>query len=189
MDELAFLNSVQEHLRCGWLDAFMVPITMLGNAGALWVALGIVLICMRRWRRAGVAIIVAVVAAGVLAKLVLGGLLPRPRPCDANTAVQLIIARPFGSSFPSGHTAAAFAAVAVLIAERLPRGLTIPCAVLAVLIALSRLYLYVHYPTDVLAGAVLGAAIGVGAAKLVDALAERWRSSHPQSPPPTPPSC
>lgn len=184
MDELAFLDLIQQHLRCGWLDAVMAPLTMLGNAGAIWVVLGIVLTCMRRYRRVGLAIIVAVAAAGILSKLVLGGLLPRLRPCDVNTAVQLAIARPFGTSFPSGHTAAAFAAVAVLAAERMPRGLTIPCAVLAVLIALSRLYLYVHYPTDVLAGAVLGAAIGVGAAKLADALAARLPHHQQQCPPP-----
>lgn len=171
MDELAFLDLIQLNLRSAWLDAIMVPITMLGNAGAIWVVLGIMLICMRRYRRVGIAIIIAVVIAGALSKLVLGGLFPRLRPCDVNMAVQLAIEPPFGTSFPSGHTAAAFAAVTVLIAERMPKGLVIPLAVLAVLIALSRLYLYVHYPTDVLVGAVLGAAIGVAVVKGLEALA------------------
>ena len=170
MDELAFLDLIQLNLRSAWLDAIMVPITMLGNAGAIWVVLGIMLICMRRYRRVGIAIIIAVVIAGALSKLVLGGLFPRLRPCLENM-VQLAIERPFGTSFPSGHTAAAFAAVTVLIAERMPKGLVIPLAVLAVLIALSRLYLYVHYPTDVLVGAVLGAAIGVAVVKGLEALA------------------
>ncbi|WP_251212579.1 phosphatase PAP2 family protein [Adlercreutzia murintestinalis] len=167
---MMLLDALQATLRAPWLDGIMVPITLLGNLGAVWLVLGVVLACLPKQRRVGVAVIVAVVAAGVIGKLIIGEVVMRPRPCDVNPSMHLLIARPFGSSFPSGHTAAACAAVAVLVAERMPRGLTIPCAVLAVLIAVSRLYLYVHYPTDVLAGAVLGIAVGVGTAKLIDAL-------------------
>ena len=159
MDELAMLDALSV-VRAPWLDLPMVAISTFGNMGIGWVMLGIVLICMRRYRRVGIAAVVAIVVAGALAKLVIGDLVVRPRPCDANPVFALLIPRPFGTSFPSGHAAAAFAALAVLVAFRMPKGVVIPSTILAVLIAFSRLYLYVHYPTDVLAGAALGALVG-----------------------------
>lgn len=160
MNELAMLDGLQG-MHAPWLDAAMVAVSAFGNAGVGWVVLGIVLICFKRYRRVGIAVVVAVVVAGILSKLILGELIMRPRPCDANPQVPLLIPRPFGTSFPSGHASAAFAAVAVLIAFRMPKALAIPACVLAALMAFSRLYLYVHYPTDVVAGAVLGVLVGV----------------------------
>lgn len=166
MDELAVLDALQG-MHMPWLDAAMVVVSAFGNMGVGWVVLGVVLICLKRYRACGIAVVVAVVAAGILSKLIIGELVMRPRPCDVNPDVALLISRPFGTSFPSGHASAAFAAVAVLVAFRMPKGLTIPACALAVIIAFSRLYLYVHYPTDVLVGAVLGAAVGAATAFLI----------------------
>ena len=94
----------------------------------------------------------------ICCNLVLKPLVARVRPCDVNTAVQLLISRPDDFSFPSGHTGASFAAVSALCCSR--SRLWIPSLVLAVLIAFSRLYLYVHYPTDILAGMLLGITSG-----------------------------
>lgn len=142
------------------MDAIMVAVSAFGNAGIGWVAIGIVLICLRRYRRVGLAMVIAVILAGILSKLIIGELVMRPRPCDVHPDVPLLIPRPFGSSFPSGHAAAAFAALSVVIAFRMPKRIVVPIAVLAILIAFSRLYLYVHYPSDVIAGAILGAVVG-----------------------------
>ena len=90
--------------------------------------------------------------------LILKPFVSRIRPCDINTAVQLLVPRPDDFSFPSGHTGVSFAAVSVLYFSR--NRLRFPALTLAVLIGFSRLYLYVHYPTDVLAGAVLGVLLG-----------------------------
>ena len=100
----------------------------------------------------------------VCCNLLLKPLVARVRPFDANPLVELIVGRPTDWSFPSGHTAASFASTAALYASGEP--LWIPAAVLSVLIAFSRLYLYVHYPTDVLAGLVLGTVLGVLGRKL-----------------------
>ena len=96
--------------------------------------------------------------------VILKPLVGRVRPCDVNTAVKLLIARPLDASFPSGHTAVSFAAVCALWAER--SRLWIPALALALLLAFSRLYLYVHWPSDVLAGAVLGGLLGLAARPL-----------------------
>ena len=83
----------------------------------------------------------------------------RIRPCDVNQTVQLLIARPADYSFPSGHTAASFAAVAALYFAGAKKWwkITLP---LAILMAFSRMYLYVHYPTDVLGGMIVGCVAG-----------------------------
>lgn len=82
----------------------------------------------------------------------------RVRPCDVNTAVQLLVPRPDDFSFPSGHTGASFEGAAVLFLHK--SKLRIPALIIAVLIGFSQLYLYVHYPSDALAGAVLGVLLG-----------------------------
>ena len=136
----------------------MPIITKLGNGGMIWIALAIVLLITRRYRWAGVAMLLALALDVVVSNMILKPLVARIRPCDVNTTVQLLIARPTDYSFPSGHTAASFAATFALYFSR--KKLWIPALVLAVLISFSRLYLYVHYPTDILAGAMIGIIMG-----------------------------
>ena len=97
----------------------------------------------------------------------------RPRPCDVNPFVPMIVDRPHGSSFPSGHATAAFAAFGALLFSKGPKPLVIVVGIGAVLMALTRLYCYVHYPTDVLAGTIVGLLAGFAAAKI--------RSGKPQT--------
>ena len=92
-----------------------------------------------------------------------------PRPCDVNTAVTILVNRPHGHSFPSGHTASAFAAAFALWLQN--RKLGVPALVLAAFIAFTRLYLYVHFPTDILGGVALGLALGALASWMADKLA------------------
>ena len=166
--EFAVLDWIQANLQSPLMDLLMPAITALGSGGLIWIALAGILILIPKYRKAGVAVLAGLVLEVVCCNLVLKPLVARVRPCDVNTAVQLLIARPDDFSFPSGHTGASFAAVSALYAER--NRLWIPALVLAAFIAFSRLYLYVHYPTDVLAGAAIGVMAGWAGAKLADAV-------------------
>ena len=108
----------------------------------------------------------ALVLDVILCNGVLKHVFARVRPCDVNTTIQLLVPRPSDYSFPSGHTAASFAAVAALFFAG-QKKLWKPALVLAVLIAFSRLYLYVHYPTDILGGIAVGVLCGYIGARCV----------------------
>lgn len=156
--EFAFLDWIQENLRGPFLDAVMPAVTSLGNGGMIWLALGVILLILPKYRRVGASVLVGLGLEVLCCNLLLKPLVARVRPCDVNAAVQLLIPRPDDFSFPSGHTGASFAAASALYFSQ--TRLWIPSLALAVLIAFSRLYLYVHYPTDVLAGALLGIMAG-----------------------------
>ena len=156
--ELAILDAIQAHLRCNFFDVMMPLVTKLGNGGILWIISAAVLLLIPKTRKIGAAMLVALGLEVLCCNIILKPLVARIRPCDVNTAVQLLVSRPTDFSFPSGHTGASFAAVSVLYFGK--TRLRIPAGVIAVLIAVSRLYLYVHYPSDVLVGALLGIMLG-----------------------------
>ena len=152
--ELSVLDNIQSYLRCDFLDATMPIISMLGNVGAIWIVCAVVLLVIPKTRKVGVVLAVSLAIEALCCNVILKPLVARIRPFDVNTAVQLLISPPTDFSFPSGHTGAAFAAASALFFSK--NRLWIPSLVLAILIAFSRLYLYVHYPTDVLGGILLG---------------------------------
>lgn len=117
--------------------------------------LALVLILIPKTRKIGLAVMVAVILDSVLCNVILKNIFVRPRPCDVNTAINLLIPRPLGYSFPSGHTSASFAAVSALYFSG-ENKIWKAALALAILIAFSRMYLYVHYPTDVLGGILVG---------------------------------
>ena len=156
--ELAILNWIQNLFRTDLLDTVMVAVSSLCNHGEIWIVLAAVLLCFRRTRRVGVTVAVALVLDVIVCNGILKPLFGRVRPCVVNPAVELLAACPSDASFPSGHTASSFAAVGALRA--VGSRLWLPGLLLAVLIAFSRLYLYVHWPSDVLAGAALGWGLG-----------------------------
>lgn len=136
------------------LDRLMVGITNLGNGGWLWIVLGAVLFFGKRTRRWGAAILFSLLAGFLLGNCFLKNVVGRDRPCWLDQQVALLIASPRDYSFPSGHTLAAFeGAFSVFFYDRRWGGIFL---ILAVAIAFSRLYLFVHFPTDVLAGAIMG---------------------------------
>lgn len=169
--ELAILDFIQSNLRCGIMDSVMTFITGLGDSGKIWIACTILLLLIPKTRKAGLAMGIALALEIVCCNVILKPFVARIRPCDVNTAVQLLIERPLDYSFPSGHTASSFAAASALYFGR--KKLWIPAAVLAGLIAFSRLYLYVHYPTDVLAGALIGIMMGWIGSVLSNAISAR----------------
>ena len=139
----------------------MVFVSGLCNHGEVWIVLAAVLLCFRKTRRVGLTVALALLLDVIVCNGVLKPLVGRVRPCTVNPAVELLVACPSDASFPSGHTASSFAAVGALWAAG--SCLWLPGLVLAVLIAVSRLYLYVHWPTDVLFGALLGWVLGYAA--------------------------
>lgn len=164
--ELHILDAIQS-IRTPIGDVLMPLISKLGDAGAIWILLAVILIIIPKTRKSGAILAAALLVDLILCNGLLKNLVRRVRPCDVNTSVQLLIARPHDFSFPSGHTAASFAAVAALFfaGEKKMWG---PALVLAVLIAFSRMYLYVHYPTDILGGMIVGIVSGYIGYLIVD---------------------
>ena len=156
--ELSILDWFQT-LHTPFLDKIMVFITRLGDAGIIWIVLSIVLLLLPKTRKSGVVMVAALVVDVILCNIVLKNLVARTRPYDVNTGVHLLVAKLHDYSFPSGHTAASFASVTALYLAG-EKKLWKFALVLACLIAISRLYLYVHYPTDVLGGILFGVISG-----------------------------
>ncbi len=164
--ELAILDWIQVHLRCGFLDAVLPLISWTANHGELWILLAAVLLLIKDRRKYGAAVACGLVLDLVSCNLLLKPLIGRVRPFAVNGLVELLIPPPLDASFPSGHTAASFAAVFALKAAGSP--LWKPALAVAIVMAFSRLYLYVHWPSDVLGGMLLGAACGWAGAKLAE---------------------
>jgi len=138
-------------------DALMVGLSIIGRGSAVWIAitLAIVLIDSSRLREAG-AVVVALTLAATLTDLVIKPIVARARPFETAVATRVIDRRPLAYSFPSGHTAGSFAA-AMTLSRLWPAG-RVALWVLAILVSVSRIYVGVHYPLDVIGGAILGLA-------------------------------
>lgn len=156
---------LQEHVRTPFLNTLMTGITTLGDHGTIWIILTILLLIPKKTRKAGLVSAMALIGSLLFNNLLLKNLVQRPRPYVTFTDLQILIPRPSEFSFPSGHTSSSFAAAAAIYAC-LSKKYGIPAMILAALIGFSRLYVGVHYPTDVLAGAVIGVLLGYGAKQL-----------------------
>ena len=150
---------IRDHLHNPVTEAVFPVISFLGNAGLIWLLTAVVLLCFRRSRRAGVLVIVALAVTYVCNDLIFKQLVERPRPFLDHPELGLLIDAPSSWSFPSGHSASSFAAAAVLLWET-GRPIGVAALVTAALIAFSRAFLFVHYPSDILIGSLIGFAIG-----------------------------
>lgn len=144
------------------LDKIMVVVSTIGNAGIFWILVGLLLLIPKRYRKGGLQMLMAMALAFIVGNLILKNVIARERPCWIDPSVALLVASPSDYSFPSGHSMNGFAGAVSLLC--IDRRLGIPAVVLAAVIAFSRLYLFVHFPTDVL----VGTAVGIGAALLVN---------------------
>ena len=156
--EIHILDMIQ-NLRTPIGDVVVPLITRLGDAGIIWIILTVLLLIIPKTRKTGVIMMAALLVDVLLCNVFIKNLVARTRPFDVNTAVQLLVAKPQDYSFPSGHTAASFASVTALYLAG-EKKMWKRLLVLAVLIALSRLYLYVHYPTDIIGGVIFGSLSG-----------------------------
>ena len=171
--DLPILDWIQNTLQCGLLDFLMPLITLLGDAGIFWIAMAVVLLIFRKTRKMGIGMFIAMILGLLVCNITLKPLVARIRPYDLQleefgVTIKLLSGAMHDFSFPSGHTIASFEAAVVLLKNSKKMG--IPAMILAVLISFSRLYLYVHYPTDVIASIILGtifALIGDAVAGLI----------------------
>lgn len=181
--DLAILHGIQNAIGCDFLNTIMPIITMFGEKGALWLITGLVLIFIKPYRRWGITLICAVAAVWVVGDLILKPIVARPRPFVTDPSLlSLLVEAPADYSFPSGHTSSGFAAAVVLLFSNVKKPWKVLGCVAAVLIAFSRLYLCVHNPTDVLAGALMGIVAGVVLSLISNALARRfgWDAPAPE---------
>lgn len=154
----SILNWIQDVFGSTFMDVIMPKITALGNAGIIWIIIGICLLFSKKYRKTGIFVLVGLLVGLIVGNGLVKNLVARQRPCWINPEFPLLIPTPTDYSFPSGHTQASVIAATILTMANKKWGyVVIP---LAVLIAFSRLYLYVHFPTDVLGGAIMGIIIG-----------------------------
>lgn len=146
---------IQEHLRSELFTPLWTFITTSGNAGLIWIALTCFLLAFKKTRRVGAMCAVSLVLSLLFTNLLVKPLVARTRPYELIQGLVLLIEKPHDFSFPSGHSSAAFAAAWVMF-RNLPKKIGIPAVIYASLMAFSRLYFAVHYPTDVLAGVIFG---------------------------------
>ena len=164
--EASILLWIQENLRAEWLTPIVKAITYLGNAGIVWILLTLVLLCLPKTRKVGRATALALIFDLLSVNLLIKKLVARTRPYEVIEGLTNLIGEQSDFSFPSGHTAASFA-FAAAFCMLAPKKYRLPVCILAVLISLSRLYVGVHYPTDILGGAVIGILCGLLAAWIV----------------------
>lgn len=150
--DLPILDWIQANLKSAFLNEVMPIITMFGDGGIFWIACAVILLCIPKTRKTGLGMGFALIMGLIVCNVTLKPLVGRIRPYDfqeqLGVVIPLLTERMHDFSFPSGHTIASFEAATVLLINN--KKLGIPAMILAVLIAFSRLYLYVHYPTDVI---------------------------------------
>lgn len=151
---------IQENIRNEFLTPIMTFITHLGDSGWFWIVLALVLVILKKTRPVGFLMAASLFGSLIVNNVILKNLVARTRPYEAVEGLHRIIEAQVDLSFPSGHTGSSFAA-AVVIFIMCPKKAGVPALILAFLIMLSRLYVGVHYPTDVLAGMITGTLIAV----------------------------
>ncbi len=148
------------------MDKVMVFITSLGNSGMIWIAVALLMLCSKKYRKTGIILAIGLIGSLVFGNIILKPLFHRLRPFQVKEGIDLIISAPHDYSFPSGHTLASVISATILLLRE--RKIGICALVLAILIAFSRLYLYVHFPTDVLGGTIIGIIIGFASVKIAE---------------------
>lgn len=156
--DVSVLNYIQNNIVNPVLDIFFSLVTHLGDGGIFWIAVAVLMLFFKRTRKTGIMMGAALVLGLIIGNGILKNVFGRIRPYALDDAMrtidQLLVKAPSDASFPSGHTLASFEASVVLMIRDKRFG--IPALIIAVCVALSRLYLYIHFPTDVIAGAILG---------------------------------
>ena len=163
--EMSILYWIQ-NIHSSLLDSIMIFITSLGNAGIIWIVLAIIFLFTKKYRKCGIAMALALLLSFIFGNVILKNLFERPRPSWVDTSIALLIKNPRDYSFPSGHSFASFAGATAIFIYHKKEG--IAALILAALIAFSRLYLFVHYPSDVILGSIFGVTVALVASKAVN---------------------
>ena len=153
--EFTILNFIRENLTHPILDMVMKFITFFANGGWFWIVVGVTLLFFKKTRKIGITLCLALLLNLILCNLTLKPLVARTRPYNLQEGISLIIKTPSEFSFPSGHASVSFSGAFAIFSHNKKYGAF--ALVFASLIAFSRLYLFVHYPTDILGGMAVGA--------------------------------
>ncbi len=170
--ELRILNAIQT-MRTTPMDKFMVTISSVGNLSIIWIAFIFIFLAAKELKDQGKIMIIAFALNILLVNILVKNLVARPRPYEVANFTNLLVHKLSDNSFPSGHTSYAFTFATIITRLNKNKALVVFTDILAILIAFSRLYLYVHFPTDVLAGVVFGILIGILSIKIYNSYQNR----------------
>ena len=159
--DFSILYYIQEHLRCAFLDFLMPLLGLMQEGGMVWIVISIILICFKKTRYCGFAILLAMGIDTLITEFTLKNIICRVRPCNIDFSIKMLVSRPDSYGFPSNHSASAFAAATALLVTLKKKRWAILGYILATAIALSTLYVFVHFPSDVLVGAIVGSLIAL----------------------------
>ena len=155
--DFEILFFIQKYLRNDILDVIVPFYTSLGEDGIIWITVGVVLLIPKKTRKCGIMVLCALLVMLVVNNIVLKNLIARSRPCWTYPEMVDLVEIPKSYSFPSGHTVSAFAVSLVILSQH--KKLGIVTVIMAALMAFTRLYVFVHFPTDIFGGMLVGAAI------------------------------
>lgn len=155
--DFEILFFIQKYLRNDILDVIVPFYTSLGEDGIIWITVGVILLIPKKTRKCGIMVLCALLVMLVVNNIVLKNLIARSRPCWTYPEMVDLVEIPKSYSFPSGHTVSAFAVSLVILSQH--KKLGIVTVIMAALMAFTRLYVFVHFPTDIFGGMLVGAAI------------------------------
>ena len=155
--DFEILFFIKDHVRNSFLDVIVPFYTNLGDDGIIWIAVGLIMLIPKKTRKCGIMVLAALLVMLVVNNIILKNLIARPRPCATYPELVELVHIPTSYSFPSGHTVSAMAVAFTILTQH--KKLGIVAVIMAFLMGLSRLYVGVHFPTDVYGGIIVGATI------------------------------
>lgn len=169
--DASVITAISENVHSTFLNYFFRFVTLLGEGGIFWIAVAVILLFFKKTRRTGICIGASLLIGVIIGNGVIKNVVARPRPYDTIPGIEPLISSLSDFSFPSGHTLCCFEAATALMMNR--SRWAIPAFFAAVLVGISRLFLFVHYPTDVICGALLGILFGVLGSVVAGAIYDR----------------
>lgn len=154
------LYFIQNHLRNGLFDTIVPIYTTLGEWAIMWIVMGLIMLIFKKYRRCGFMVLLALIAGLLICNIALKNIVARTRPCYIDESIILLVGNPSEYSFPSGHSVSSMAAAMTIWLHHKKIGWV--AIILALLMGLSRLYVFVHFPTDVYGGFIIGMLIALG---------------------------
>lgn len=173
--DVVVLDWIHENLTCAFLDKTMPIVSFFGNKGWLFILIAVIMLCVPKTRKWGASLATAIIFGFVFGNMLIKNAVARTRPYDMVEGITLLVDKLSDYSFPSGHTLIAFEFFGVLCMLPIKKIYKVLAGVFAFLMAFSRLYLYVHFPSDVIAGMVLGFLFGIMGVRIINMIAEEQK--------------